>query len=352
MYYCDPPGTYQIENIVNHGTKDFELNYIFFHDQEPIHLDIHVDLFTEIVQRNLDLCDNSEALWSGFVTSEYQSEMVHKVCSIFDWEPYYYFFHGWAALDWYRGYNNTWLMPDPHERTMQKSFISANRIVAGHRQHRIKLMHQLLKHNVSNAHISFPLVCPAEQIAVRDVAQNLAYGEYHDIVNQFDQANFPWNFPEESGHPMHSCWLSLFDVHAESAVYVITETVYYGQRKHLTEKTFKPICMQMPFVMVSSAGSLEYLRSYGFRTFGDIWDESYDQEADDHVRLQKIGYLLKQIDNMTTAELQSLYESTIPVIKHNYDHFYNGGFERILTQELTGMLNTMQRNFNYVDVDI
>jgi hypothetical protein len=38
-------------------------------------------------------------------TSERDSENVDTVCKKFNWKPLYYFFHGWAALDWYRGYD-------------------------------------------------------------------------------------------------------------------------------------------------------------------------------------------------------------------------------------------------------
>ena len=38
---------------------------------------------------------------------------------------------------------------------------------------------------------------------------------------------------------------------------------------------------------------------------------------------------------------QELFERAIPIVKHNYDHFYNGGFEKILWTELTGMLNEL-----------
>ena len=37
-----------------------------------------------------------------------------------------------------------------------------------------------------------------------------------------------------------------------------------------------------PFVMVSKKGTLKYLRDIGFKTFGDFWDESYDDEEDDN----------------------------------------------------------------------
>jgi hypothetical protein len=94
----------------------------------------------------------------------------------------------------------------------------------------------------------------------------------------------------------------------------------------------------MPFVIVGTRGSLEYLRSYGFHTFGDIWDESYDQ-ADDDVRIEKIAKLLKHLDELSTAEKQKVFESAHEVIAHNWNHFYNGRFESVLWAELQEMLN-------------
>jgi hypothetical protein len=94
----------------------------------------------------------------------------------------------------------------------------------------------------------------------------------------------------------------------------------------------------MPFVIVGTRGSLEYLRSYGFRTFGDIWDESYD-DANDDVRIEKIAKLLKYLDDLSTAEKQKVFESAHEVIAHNWNHFYNGGFESVLWPELLEMLN-------------
>jgi hypothetical protein len=138
---------------------------------------------------------------------------------------------------------------------------------------------------------------------------------------------------------MHSCWLSLFDESADSLLYLVTETVAAGRRHHITEKTFKPIAMGMPFVVVSTAGSLNYLRKYGFQTFDSLWDESYDTETDDHVRIEKIANLLRDLDSMSVAQRQELFEQAYPIIEHNWNHFYNGGFEHLLWQELQDMLS-------------
>jgi hypothetical protein len=51
----------------------------------------------------------------------------------------------------------------------------------------------------------------------------------------------------------------------------------------------------MPFVIVGTQGSLKYLRSYGFKTFGDLWDESYDDEPDDSKRIEKIAQYVETV---------------------------------------------------------
>jgi hypothetical protein len=140
---------------------------------------------------------------------------------------------------------------------------------------------------------------------------------------------------------MHSCWLSLFDQSAESLLYLVTETVATGRRHHLTEKTFKPIALGMPFIIVGTQGSLRYLRSYGFKTFGDLWDESYDDEPDDSKRIEKIAKVLKLLDGLEEHR-QDIFESAWDIVEHNWNHFYGGGFEAVLWKELQEMLNDFE----------
>jgi hypothetical protein len=346
LFFCDPHGSTTPETLVNFGEDVSELNYIYCHDQEPIYSDVHQLLFQEVVNRNVDLnYYNTGPIKSAIITSELNSESVESVCNQYGWRHYYYFFHGWAALDWYRGYNQTFLITDYHSRHHYHSFISTNRIVGGRRDHRILLMYHLLKQSVKDGLISFPLICPVEQQSVITLSKKLTY-RYPDISNILESAGFPWHMPGENNHPMHSCWLSLFEENASSLVHVVTETAYFGRKWHLTEKTFKPICLQMPFVLVSTAGSLEYLRNYGFQTFGTLWDESYDQETDDHRRLEKIACLLKQFDDMTVQQRQQLHQAAWPIVKHNFDHFYNGGFEKILWKEFSAMLSQIKQDLN------
>ena len=170
--------------------------------------------------------------------------------------------------------------------------------------------------------------------------------EYPDIIDVLSQANLPMTFPGETTQEMHSCCLSLFDQCKETLIYHVSETVYFGQKHHLTEKIFKPICLGMPFIISSTHGSLQYLRSYGFKTFHDVWDESYDDEVDDHQRLNKIALLLKELDQLSTEEKQEMFNRCLPIIKHNFEHFYSDRFEKELWSELTQMFESINAYIN------
>lgn len=340
MFYHDPFGASDPGSVLNFTARAPERDFVYFFDQEPVQPDLHSATFKDVARRTLDLTTRHGAT-GHLVTSECHSQNVHSVCEQFGWKAHYYFFHGWAALDWFRGYDRSFQMTDTVSRTIQHSFISPNRIVSGRRLHRMILLYHLLKGGVRSAMISFPAVCPYSRSSVIDETQPLS-ALYHDIASVFEKAGLPWNFPQESGHPMHSYQLGLFDECAQSMCYVATETVWQGNTQHLTEKIFKPICLQMPFVLVSTAGSLKYLRSYGFKTFGHLWDESYDDEQDDHARLAQISRLLLSFDSLDQRSLQELYMATLPVVQHNHQHFYRGGFESLLWQELVDMLHTLE----------
>jgi len=351
MFMCDPFGRSDPGSIKNYGNDDtHEHNYIFFFDQEPIHLDIHFDTFLCVRESNLDITHDTTVdrfyrdgriREAGYlVTSEKNSEVVKRICIMNQWKPLYYFFHGWAALDWYRGYDRTFLIEPWTERTIIKTFVAPNRIIAGERKHRLEILYHIFKNRMTHNHISCPAVCPAENISVLDAVKPLVK-KYPDIESVFSAESLPINFAGETDHPMHSCWLSLFDESAESLLYLVTETVATGQRLHLTEKTFKPIALGMPFVIVGTRGSLEYLRSYGFRTFDGLWDESYD-DAEDDVRIERIASLLRSLDELSADAKQELFESAHEVIEHNWNHFYGGGFEAVLWAEFKGMLNDIE----------
>lgn len=338
MFFCDPPGHTNPEHLFNLGRDDIiENNYVFFHDQEPVWLDLHAPLFDDVIRRNHDIVKSP----SGHVIVSELGSQVEDMCRQYGWKSHYYFYHGWACLDWFRGYDRTYLIPRAQERAPIKTFMSPNRILAGKRDHRVLFLYNVFKQGLSHNHISAPKICQYENVDISSIAKKYT-NVYQDIITVFDQAQLPRFFLGEKTQQMTSCWLGNFAEAQDSLVYVPTETVYFGHRTHLTEKTFKAIALEMPFVLVATAGSLEYLRRYGFQTFSGIFDESYDLEINDVKRIEKVVKLLKELDDLSHHEKQQVHRACLPVVEHNFNHFYRGEFSNILWHELTNMMEKLR----------
>jgi hypothetical protein len=202
-------------------------------------------------------------------------------------------------------------------------------------------LYNVFKNQLEHNHISAPRICPVEQVDITSIAQKYT-NVYQDIINVFNTADLPRIFAGENTQTMASCWLTNFDEVVDSLVYVPTETVYFGRRQHITEKTFKAIALEMPFVLVAPAGSLAYMREYGFQTFAAVFDESYDNETDDIRRVERVTRLLKDLDSLSPKEKLHIHQACLPIVEHNYNHFYRGGFANVLWTELTSMLNGLR----------
>jgi hypothetical protein len=342
MFFCDPPGHTDPEHLFNLGRDGvIETDYVFFHDQEPVDIDLYSKLFDEVLRRNTDVWWPNKPTPFGHIVVSERGSHVERLCDQYEWTSHYYFYHGWACLDWFRGYDRTFLIPRAEFRQPTQTFMSPNRIVAGKRDHRVLFLYNVFRHGLAHNHISAPRVCQYEGVDISSIAQKYV-DVYQDIATVFDRATLPRLFAGEESQQMTSCWLGNWAESQDSLVYVPTETVYFGRRTHLTEKTFKAIALEMPFVLVAPAGSLEYLREYGFQTFADIFDESYDEEANDILRVEKVVKLLKDLDDLSTQERQQIHRACLPRVDHNYNHFYRGGFANVLWTELTDMLNGLK----------
>jgi hypothetical protein len=85
----------------------------------------------------------------------------------------------------------------------------------------------------------------------------------------------------------------------------------------LTEKTYKVIAGQHPFMIYGASGALELLREQGFETFDNLFDESYDTAADFET---KIKIICSNIDRFEKRPHDTV---TLEKISHNFNRFYN-----------------------------
>jgi len=86
-----------------------------------------------------------------------------------------------------------------------------------------------------------------------------------------------------------------------------------------TEKTFKAIYYELPFMVVGVKDTLKGLKKLGFETFPELFDESYDSidmwSSKKHIYEKNIDNLM----SMTHSELHNLYysDSIQKKLKHN-----------------------------------
>ena len=86
---------------------------------------------------------------------------------------------------------------------------------------------------------------------------------------------------------------------------------------HITEKSFKPIAFQHPFQLWAQCGVLAHLKSLGFETYDNLFDESYDSEKNTIKRLNTL------VDNIRNFPYEKFNDITNQKIQHNQNLFFN-----------------------------
>jgi hypothetical protein len=114
---------------------------------------------------------------------------------------------------------------------------------------------------------------------------------------------------------------SLSAAYVNSFVDIINETRFAQPTANFSEKVFQAIQYKKPFIVVGPPKTLEYIRSLGFKTFNDFWDENYDLELHHGERLAKIFDLLEQILNTPLEDLRSMYEEMRSTVEYNLEKY-------------------------------
>ena len=226
--------------------------------------------------------------------SEHNSEDVKKLKSL-DYLDVHWFSHAYLCSEFYfKHYDKLEIIKNYKARSIKYPWISANRLL---RQHRTDFLEML---DLSKG--CYSLLNPDPNGLTYDGP--VPAHSFDDHTNSSAEIDFsrltPWN---------------------TSFLHVVSETVWQ-EKIHFTEKVFKPIVLHQPFVVLQAPGSLAYLRSYGFKTFGDWWDESYDTIEDPQQRMQSIADIVNAIGAKSLEELETMRMEMASVLEHNFRHFY------------------------------
>lgn len=374
-------GKITVNDLNVFSNTDWGYEKAFFYDQEPIlpnFIDSYINAFhwrnqysleelkklgninDGVHHKNLSDPDRVYRTKSILVTSE-KSKYLNEVLEKHKLHNLYYFFHGFAALDWYRGYYA--LNYNKHIVGHKKDFITYNRLITEDRSYRIYFISQLAKHNlIDKGLVSFGVT--DDQQHWRDELEGNNYSKLSNNARQEIWDILP-DLPErliidnEECHGNASSRVpqiihninNVNNVNYDAFWHIVTETVFYYDKLHLTEKIFKPIVSKQPFMLLAAPGNLAYLKSYGFKTFDSVIDESYDTIQDPDARVDAVVAQMKRYSELSDSDKLDVMRKLEPVVEYNFHHFY-GEFKNIIVDELLTNCKNLFKDINYTtDVD-
>ena len=348
-------------NILRHYSVEQTLQQpaVICHDQEPLMYDLHQDNQPEFRQALEKLTEDHRKMvgpddWLFLKDLNLQLGTYIPGVSIYDscvllhseknstqvekyqkagFECAYFWSHAFIARDWFR-----FAQFDVRNRptgVFDQMFLIYSRGWTNSREYRLKFLEMLFKHELADS----------SKISIAKQEEGIAVQDYQFKNPNFEMENrsFLENIPECLVSSAASADYDCQDI-SGSIMSIVLETMFDDTRIHLTEKTLRPIACGHPFILAAGPGSLEYLRSYGFKTFDGFIDESYDLETDPVKRLEKICDAMKKIQSMTLPELETWYYAIREIVIYNRQHFFSPHFWHTITQELSTNVNAAVNN--------
>jgi hypothetical protein len=150
------------------------------------------------------------------------------------------------------------------------------------------------------------------------IYQTVEYNHYNTVLT----ANYPKTIDVTDLVNQVPNLTNNLEIYESSQLTVVTES-HFNQTGGLfiTEKTFRPLLVGHPFMILGQKGTLEKLRSWGFSTDFDGIDQLYDLIEDDQERFLHFHRSLKDWYNVPSEEKKLMLQKWKSTIKHNFDHY-------------------------------
>jgi hypothetical protein len=340
IYRWTPHGSRKLEDLKQLANYSFDQAItrvpVICHDQEPLDYQLHS---IEDFEKMHDPPDHAGYLHFRKMTNLKnvydRTILLHSEQDGFEIEkfqqnrfiPAYYWSHAVIAQDWFR-----YAQHDPvleyRDYNFDRDFLIYNRAWSGTREYRLLFAQYLIENNlVSNSLTSFSMVDNGKRYQDHDFANlELAISRTdlhkqlrpntHDSAASADYCNHDYT---------------------STGIEVVLETLFDDTRWHLTEKILRPIACGKPFILAATPGSLQYLRNYGFQTFGDLIDESYDQITHAPTRLRAIIQEMKRITNLEPSAKHQLYKQMHEIAEKNKYHFFTHLHQQVMSEYVENM---------------
>ena len=112
-------------------------------------------------------------------------------------------------------------------------------------------------------------------------------------------------------------------LYSSTFISTITETLCQPDAMMITEKTFRPMAVGHPFMIIGTAGILSELKKMGYKTFSNWLNEDYDKTNNLKDKLKIIVENLRMFSAMSLNELISVRYQMQDVVLHNKQHLQN-----------------------------
>ena len=345
-------GKRDIKDIVTlqTGTK----GRVFFFDQEPMIKGVDNKLWDYVFQEPT-IFANSE------LDSSDKDYVKEKYPNFIDW---YFFSHALVAREWFKPQENNYAGWLDHMQTV----LDCN-LVTGSRQYRLYLVYFMYKFGYfDNSYISFNgsvnwkadlLVndtldllaepqCYVDRIPTKKISYD-NWGSNHTLSNGLMQSRIP------------------MDYYSKVNYITVSETLCIENKKHLTEKVFKPIAAGKPFILAAGYKNLEYLQSYGFETFGNLWNEEYDNVENPKQRLNELfelqhsivldkSFLFEkdsaeyEVSNINISRKLKMFDKAHRIALKNRQYFWSKKFYNLVISEAISNLDVAKKHLTSMNI--
>ena len=129
--------------------------------------------------------------------------------------------------------------------------------------------------------------------------------------------------PLKHKNDLHEGTLILSEAFHKSWFNIVVEAYYTNYMldwAYVTEKTWRCLKRNIPFVLIGQKYTLQQLHTLGYKTFSPFIDETYDSLEDD-VRIIAAVREIRKLCSMTHEELKELDEKCKPIYEHNHMNF-------------------------------
>lgn len=199
---------------------------------------------------------------------------------------------------------------DELDNFRNKKFLSFNKTTDKH--HRAGLLHEYLTNDYSDSYFSF-----INKLEYLGDIPNI--GQIRDNYN-FYNSKLPIELDTmdtDNKNSFSATGTFKKELFLNSCINIVTETSFINNELFISEKVLKPILMYQPFIVLSSYNYLNQLKKYGYKTFSEFWDESYDEIEDSELRLKVVLDLIRDLNSKSIQELNEIYQKTKDICIYN-----------------------------------